>query len=222
MNISISLMKFLTTGICEDGEKCLLDKINITASLYHAGLLFANIDYQEDVLNEFNGKLSLKGASLQGASFRRLQLKSIDLKKPNLADTDLSDVIWEQANFFGSFLGGARLNRAILKGANFENAQLQNADLLGADLSNSNFTGADLDGVDIRAANLTGANCQRAIFNSDGPRDPQFLGANFTDANLKDAEIYEEDYRLVYLCRTTMPDGTVSNRDCELVENLGL
>ena len=75
-----------------------------------------------------------------------------------------------------------------------------------------------MDGVDIRAANFTGANCEGAIFDSDGPKDPRYLGVNFTDTNLKDAEIYIDDNKFVYFCRTIMPDGTVVDRDCDLAE----
>jgi uncharacterized protein YjbI with pentapeptide repeats len=217
MNISQPLMKLITTGDCQDG---VLDDIDIMASLYHAGAINADIDYQQFVLDRFDGKLILNGASLQKSSFRRLQLKSIDLKKAKLWQADLSDVIWEQANFAEASLGRARLNRAILRNANFENAYLESADLLGADLSDCNFSGANLDGADIRAANFTRTNCKGVIFDDDGPRDPRFLGANFTDANLEGARISPNAFESVYLCRTIMPDGTVSDRDCELVKTL--
>jgi hypothetical protein len=77
MNISVALMMLLTTGVCTDGEQCILDNVDITASLYHAGAIDANLDYQEYILNKFDGKLSLAEASLHNASFRRLQLKFI-------------------------------------------------------------------------------------------------------------------------------------------------
>lgn len=215
MKLSASLMELITTGASQNGN---LEGIDILASLYHAGALFAYEDYKEYILNKFDGTLNLEGAKLQGANFRRLQLKYINLKNADLSNADLSDIIWEKADFSGATLKNARLNRAILKDANFEKADLAYADMLGADFSNSNFAGAFMDGVDIRAANFTKTNCEGVVFDSDGPKDPQYLGANFTDANLKDAEIYDIDNKFVYFCRTVMPTGTVNNRDCELLE----
>lgn len=70
-----------------------------------------------------------------------------------------------------------------------------------------------------------------AVIDSDGPYDPYYLGANFTDANFKGAEVYLMDWivdedspneenvtkipkKNIFLCRTIMPDGTINNRDC--------
>lgn len=219
MKISISLNELLTTGKAQKGQ---LERIDITASLYHAGVLLANIDHQEYILNKFNGVLNLEGANLQGASFRRLQLKEINLKGANLSGADLSNIIWDKADFSGAMMYSARLNKATLINANFEKAELGGAELLGGNFSNANFTDAMMDGVDLRAANFTGANFKRAIFDADGPYDPQYLGANFTDADLSNlggaAGDYIKHHKFVYFCRTTMPDGTINNRDCELAE----
>jgi uncharacterized protein YjbI with pentapeptide repeats len=217
MYISQSLHKLVTTGECSKG---VLNNIDITASLYHSGAIAAYEDYYQYNLSSFDGKLILNEAEIQYSSFRWLNLKYIDLRKSNLRNSDLSDVVWEEADLAEALLGRARLNRAVLRGANFENASLNSADLLGADFSNCNFRGADLDGADIRAANFTGANCEGVIFDGDGPKDPRFLGSNFTDANLKDAIISIEQLRFSYLCRTIMPDGTVNDRDYTLVQSL--
>jgi uncharacterized protein YjbI with pentapeptide repeats len=216
MNISPSLKELVTTGKCSSG---ILNNIDITAGLYHSGAIAAHEDYYEYVLNKFDGKLVLNEAKMQHSSFRWLRLKYIDLRKSDLGNSDLSDVIWEEADFSEASLGRARLNRAILRGANFEKADLNSSDLLGADFSNCNFSGANLDGADIRAADFTGANCKDVIFDGDGPKDPRFLGANFTDANLEGARIDIKSLDFVYLCRTIMPDGTVSDRDCNFVQS---
>ncbi len=213
MNMSESLMKLLTTGTCENGQ---LEGVDITTSLYHAGALFANFDYQEYVLNKFDGILNLEGANLRGASFKRLQVNAINLKNADLSNADLSDVFWNKADFSGAKMYWTRLNKARLRNANFENAELGYADLVGGDFSHANFTNAFMDGVDIRAANFTGTNCEGVVFDSDGPKDPQYLGVNFSDANLKGAEIYIEEPKFIYFCQTIMPDGSINNKDCEL------
>ena len=226
MNISLSLNELLTTGKAKNGQ---LEGVDITASLYHAGALGGSLDYQEYILEEFNGVLDLEGANLQDASFRRLQLKEINLKGANLSGADLSNIIWEKADLSGANMYYTRFNKAHLINANFSKAEMGGAELLGGDFSGANFTDALMDGVDLRASNFTGANFERAIFDSDGPYDPKYLGANFTDANLRDlgnstfgdggaAASYIGDLKFIYFCRTTMPDGTISNRDCKLAE----
>ena len=57
MDVSVALMMLLTTGACEDSERCILNNVDITASLYHAGAIDADLDYQEYVLSKFNGQL---------------------------------------------------------------------------------------------------------------------------------------------------------------------
>lgn len=214
-NTSESLGKLVTTGNAKNGN---LEGVDITASLQESGALFVNLDYQMFELKKFNGILNLEGANLRGSSFKRLQVNKINLRNADLTDADLSDVIFLEADFTGARMYWTRLNKAQLRNANFENSELGYADMLGGDFSKANFAGVFMDGVDIRAANFTGTNCEGAIFDSDGPKDPQYLGANFMDANLKDATIYIDGNKFVYFCRTIMPDGTVNNRDCELLE----
>jgi hypothetical protein len=84
MHISQSLMKLLTTGKCqkqdrEDMED--LNDIDITTSLYYAGALTGSLDYNEYILNKFNGELVLEGLSLNRSSFRMLQLERISLTR---------------------------------------------------------------------------------------------------------------------------------------------
>jgi hypothetical protein len=81
-------------------------------------------------------------------------------------------------------LTSAKLNNTILQKANLENAQLFQAELKGADLISANLKNADLRLADLTDATLT--------------------DANLTDANLEGAKF----------CNTTMPDGTLSNKDC--------
>jgi uncharacterized protein YjbI with pentapeptide repeats len=91
------------------------------------------------------------------------------------------------------------LSSAVLSGANLTGANLTGADLSRADLTGASLTGADLSRADLSRARLVGADLSRA----------DLTGANLTGANLS-----EVDLSGVKFCNTTMPDGTINNRDC--------
>ena len=81
-------------------------------------------------------------------------------------------------------------------GCDFSNSTLfRNTDVRGANLSNSTFRGADLAGADFRGANVSGS-C--------------FVGANLRDAKLGTSV----NLGGTVFCRTTMPDGSINDRDC--------
>jgi hypothetical protein len=84
----------------------------------------------------------------------------------------------------------------------------------------------------LREANLSGANLSHANLRIKVPVgdrwiahggiplktekicNPALLGANFSRANLKDAEFEGIELNQIVLCETTMPDGSVSNAKC--------
>jgi len=103
-------------------------------------------------------------------------------------------------DFTGSNLSGMNLRGANLKGADFTEANLTNTILTQADLTNADFHDADLTGASLGGADLTGAEVDRA---------------NFTDANLTKAILDEDSFDYATVCRTTIPDGRVTNRDCD-------
>jgi hypothetical protein len=115
--------------------------------------------------------------------------QSIDLGGANLREADLG----------GANLGGANLREADLGGANLGGTYLRKANLIRADLGGANLIRADLTGVDLNRANLTGANL----------REANLREANLTGANLSQADLEEAKF-----CQTTMPDGTLNNRNC--------
>ena len=212
MSIAESIEKLVTTGKVKNGK---LKGVNITKTLEEAGALYIDEDYHEYGLSKFDGVLDLEGTNLQGADFSRLDLQEINLKNADLFNADLSNVNWYKADFSGAKMYWATLNKASLRNVNFQGATLGYSDLLGGDFSNANFKDANMDGVDIRVSNFKGANLENVVIEFDGPQNPQYFGANFTDANFKGATIYIDEEESVYFCRTIMPDGTINNRDCE-------
>ena len=86
-----------------------------------------------------------------------------------------------------------------LPGANLRNAQLAGSYLgytsfFSADLSYADLNYTDLSEADLRNASLMGSNLKNSILEG---------------ANLKDAKLWGAKF-----CNTTMPDGSINNRDC--------
>lgn len=110
-------------------------------------------------------------------------------------DCDLTGVDLTNVSLVAADLAGADLKGALLNYADLAGADLTGADLTGAFVQNTNMTDAILVGalltfVDLRYSNLTGADLTGALVE-------EFLGLS-----------------LSILCRTTMPDGAIKNRDC--------
>jgi uncharacterized protein YjbI with pentapeptide repeats len=120
-------------------------------------------------------------------------------------------------NIGGEDLSNARLDRINLRGANasdavLTDARLMRADLRGADLSNAYLDGADLTRAHLRGASLFGAYLSRT----------KLVAANLTDVDLRSVQFDAANRRAqlreinrARLCNTTLPNGTVSNRDCK-------
>ena len=89
--------------------------------------------------------------------------------------------------------------RADLSGADLSGADLKGADLSGADLSDADLTFSNLSGADLSVADLRRANLYKA--------DLHF-------AELRAADLTGTDLSNAHLCRTTMPNSSINNRDC--------
>lgn len=99
----------------------------------------------------------------------------------------------------GCDLEGANLVRANLKGANLEGANLKKAILIKVDLRSANLAGSDLEGANLWTAYLWKGNLE---------------GVNLKGANLLNADIRSVRMKNTILCNTTMPDGSIIDRDC--------
>jgi Pentapeptide repeats (8 copies)/NACHT domain len=156
---------------------------------FEASRLNRIIGYSESIeARAFNRFISpfLREADLSGAD-----LISANLSKANLIGANL----WK-AKLISAYLQRADIIGANLSGADLRKADLSGADIIGANLSDTNLSGADLIGADLSGADLIGANLS---------------GANLSGANLH--HLLQLDQAI--LCKTTLPDGTVSNRDCK-------
>jgi uncharacterized protein YjbI with pentapeptide repeats len=108
------------------------------------------------------------------------------------------------ANLFMAILQDDNLILASLKDANLRWAMLKNTNLEYTNLTNANLTNANLTGAKLTGAKLFMANLSEA----------DLRGTDLSGANLKKANLILEQLIHAKLCKTTLPDGTVSNRDC--------
>ena len=91
---------------------------------------------------------------------------------------------------------------------------LVHADFSQADLTNVNFAKSYLNGARFVEANLSGAN-----FSGSELELADFFGADLTNAvffqaYLLHARISVKQLRTVKLCQTTLPNASISHRDC--------
>jgi uncharacterized protein YjbI with pentapeptide repeats len=165
------------------------DKVDLSAApLSKAYLVEAQLSNAKlsraDLIKADLSGANLAGANLTGANLTKANLSNSDLTGANLTDTNLTGALLVQAKLIGIYSAGAKLIGTFLTGAFLCDAYLSETDLTGA-----NLAGADLSRTDVSNADLT--------------------GADLTDANLTSANLSGTVF-----CKTTMPDGTVNNRDC--------
>lgn len=126
-------------------------------------------------------------------------LSGIDLSGANLEKVDLRSVNLQEAN-----LTNANLRYANLEWGDLRYANLQGADLTKANLKSTIFVNANLQGANLAASNLSRTN---------------FRNANLSRANLLGALRDDDDIESrpsLILCKTILPNGKVSNRNCSV------
>ena len=102
------------------------------------------------------------------------------------------------ASFTGSRLTDTRFSAAQARGASFADTELDNVDLAYADLIGAVF-------VKARAAN---PELPTSLFLADLKK------ANLRGSSWVDDQEHRNPPLSAWVCRTTMPDGSVNDRDC--------
>jgi uncharacterized protein YjbI with pentapeptide repeats/uncharacterized membrane protein YkoI len=203
-NLARDIARVLTLTVLSrldgDGQR----KATIVRFLHEAEL----IKGREPIIN-------LDRADLSGAILTKAILSSTNLGKANLRGADLTFANLSHADLREADLRDTILSHANLEGADLAFANLSRADLREADLREAILTQAILTKVFLLDADLDRANLNGAILTSANLTSAQFFMANLTSADLSSAKnLFDLQLVKARLCNTTLPDGTVSNRDC--------
>lgn len=117
------------------------------------------------------------------------------LQEADLIQKDRTIVSLTRADFYK-----ADLRWVNLRSANLSKADFNSTDFHKAYLAEAQLAGTILWNADLSEANLTGANLREA---------------RLEGAKLNGAKLDSNSLKTVFLCNTTMPDGTKSDRDCD-------
>ena len=118
-----------------------------------------------------------------------------DLRNVQIGSSTDDIIDLNPADLTETYLVHADFSQAHLTGVIFAKSYLNGARFVGADLSGADFTGSELELVDFSGADLT--------------------DAIFSGAYLLHARLSAEQLKTVKLCQTTLPDASISNRDCD-------
>lgn len=180
----------------EDLVEVELSASNLKGAKFRKNMVFKNVELpwtnMDNVELEnisFQGKVTLVGATLKNANLKDTDFsRETDFGYSDLSNADLSGATLEEAKMIACRLDGATfLNQTSLR-----EADLRYSKLIGI-TGSPNFTGAKLHSVDLTRANLNnaifdgsflkGSSMVRAVL-----RDCSFVGINFYDVNLHDAD----------------------------------
>ena len=112
--------------------------------------------------------------------------------------------IWSSTNDLIDQPTSVDLTETYLVHADFSRVNLTNVIFAKSYLNGARFVGADLRGAD-----FTGSELELADFS-----DADLTNAVFFEAYLLHARLSEKQLRTVKLCRTTLPNASISHRDC--------
>jgi BTB/POZ domain-containing protein KCTD9 len=174
-------------------------------------------------------KFLLHGLDAPNADLAGIRLANADLQRANLNEAHLNGAILTQANLTNANLeitnlAAAHLEGAILASASLFQANLQAANLQSSNLANATLMGANLEHANLEAANLYKTNLKDAVLWGANLRNARLEGANLDGAdleaaNLQGAKLQVAQWQNARLCRTILPDGSESNRDCPVGNN---
>lgn len=196
-----------------DGER----KGQLIRFLLEADLLFSSKNGQSAIENEKRDEIfrvfgirtlldganldeaNLSGTDLNGVNFSTASLNAANFDGANLESTSLHDTSLINASFIGANFSEVSFPTNIV-GANFSKSYCLKASFAKANLSGASFKQAVLRAVDFEDANLTRADFSGAVLIETNLDEKNSFGSINLDAPI--------------LCKTTMPDGKISDRDC--------
>lgn len=169
-----------------------------------ADLTFANFDGANLSRANLRGAdvsfMSMRGAKARGLILgSRVQVRG-DVRQISLRDSPVycpkPKYSWQITHLNADFVDAPD--------ANFSHVSFGDVSAFDSNLTGASFEGSRLFDMNLSAAHMNGANFTCAIF----------LGTDLSGADLTDANVSGADLSGATLCETTMPDGSVSDRDC--------
>ena len=189
------------------------------------------------------GNTSYNNCDFTGAVLIQANLPNSQLEEADFTGSWLSGAALSNSNMAGASLAGTDMSRttstklsaalAFAPGLNLSgNSSLNDDNFAGADLRGANFSGAAIDlttfftddlrgsswvNTRLRDDELTGVKLQGAKMQGITIDTlSSFYRAQLQEANLLGAKIADLPRLLVEgrFCNTTMPDGSINNRDC--------
>ncbi len=160
-------------------------------------------------------------ARICNSDVRGAFMDGVDLSDSDLSGSALEHIIFRKATlnktrFLGSRLACANFIEVTAREANFNQAKSRRASFSRANLKKANFGSADLREASLNETNLREVNFSNANLSQANFKDAKLNGAKLYKANLTDAQdLTHGQLEKALLCQTILPDGTVSNRDCE-------
>ena len=177
----------------------------VETKLTRANLLNANISNIQIFKTEFCETImpdgSIKNSYCPEGSYQSYTEQDTNVV---LSGEEAKKKLFGDNECVGCNLNGTSLSGNILRGANLTKATLRGADLRGADLHEAKLRESDLRGADLQRADLQGADLSYSEMPYADLNEADLQGADLFGANLKNAKF----------CKTTMPDGSIANRDC--------
>ncbi|NEQ96194.1 MAG: hypothetical protein F6K30_05650 [Cyanothece sp. SIO2G6] len=165
------------------------------------GSIFSYTNMQNADLTGANLSVNYYRRSVLGKRFAeefRFSRRTI-LNRVNATNAIFQNIEVDSAIFSYATLAGADFTEASIDDTYFGNVSLSNSIFQNAIVNESSFLRGDLTGVDFTGAEVD---------------DIDFSGATLTNATTDSFVLTENK-----LCDTTLPDGTVSNQDCEVDES---
>ncbi|MCP4562857.1 MAG: pentapeptide repeat-containing protein [Bosea sp.] len=149
--------------------------------------------------------------SLEAASFNRSIMVSTLFLKAKLANAGFREL----NSIFESLGAGDRLNHGKFAEMPWRDqidfsAESMNLDFTESDLRFADFTNAYVKGANFRRANLSRAVLKKATLRQANLLEASLEDADLEEADLTGAKVDQAALSKALLCRTTMPDGTIS------------
>ena len=177
-------------------ENC---RFNASATQDLRGMNFGSSKSRALILRD--SKFSL--APMKGANLSVMILSNDTFDMVDLTDADLSEADITGSTFNYSDFSHAKLYRVKILRSTFGDVDFSFANLVEAQFFSVDFTGSSFLGANLRNAIFDqGSVIERADFSQ-----ADLTGAQFVDINSPHGQ------DAIY-CHTTMPDGTLNNRDC--------